>query len=29
MAIGTPRTLARLEALLDPERPELAQRSAS
>ena len=29
MAIGTPRTLARLEALFDPERPELAQRSAS
>jgi hypothetical protein len=29
MAIGTPRTLSRLEALFDPERPALAQRSAS
>ena len=29
MAIGTPRTLARLEGLFDPERPELAHRSAS
>jgi voltage-gated potassium channel len=29
MAIGTPRTLARLEALFDPERPAVAQRSAS
>jgi voltage-gated potassium channel len=29
MAIGTPRTLARLEALFDPERPAVAQRSSS
>lgn len=29
MAIGTPRTLARLEGLFDPARPELAHRSAS